>query len=151
MARRKRIYNNRKKSSKGTMFVVLGLIFGGGAYIFTSPAFERVDPMIESADSLYWNRKDPLEITISDNMALKSYSVDMSDGKNSVRVANELILEPNIKSKVIKIEYPRKVINGVMLNPKATQFKVTVTATDRSNWGFFQGNSVTKNILVTID
>jgi len=150
--RRRRSYSSRRKgNSKGTLFIVLGLIFGGGAYIFTSPAFERVDPVIESSDSLYWNRKDPLEIHISDNMGLKSYEVDISDGKNSVVVSNELILEPNQKSKVIKIEYPRKVINGVMLNPKATQFKVTVTAIDRSNWGFFQGNSVSKNILVTID
>jgi len=151
MARRKRIYNRKKGSSKGTLFVVLGLIFGGGAYMFTSPSFERVDPVIESAESLYWNRKEPLEITISDNMALKSYSVQISDGKNSVRVADELILEPNKKLEVVKIEYPRKVIDGIMLNPKAKQFKVTVTATDRSNWNFFQGNSVTKNILVTID
>jgi len=150
--RRRRTYSSRRKgSSKGLIFIILGLIFGGGAYIFTSPDFERVDPVIESADSLYWNRKDPLEIKISDNMGLKSYKVDISDGKNSVTVANELILEPNIKSKIIKVEYPRKVINGIMLNPKATQFKVTVTATDRSNWGFFQGNSVTKHILVTID
>jgi len=151
MRRRRKIYSSNKGSSKGTLFIVLGLIFGGGAYIFTSPSFERVKPVIKSPDNLYWNRKDPLEINISDNMALKSYSVKISDGEHTVTIANELILEPNIKSKVIKIEYPKKVINGTMLNPKAKQFKLTVTATDRSNWGFFQGNSVTKNILVDID
>ncbi len=149
--RRRKIYSSKKNSSKGTLFVVLGLIFGGGAYIFTSPSFERVKPVIKSPDNLYWNRKDPLEINISDNMALKSYSVKISDGEHTVTVANELIVEPNVKSKVIKIEYPKKVVNGTMLNPKAKQFKLTVTATDRSNWGFFQGNSVTKNILVDID
>ncbi|NOZ90074.1 MAG: M23 family metallopeptidase [Epsilonproteobacteria bacterium] len=151
MRRRRKIYSSNKGSSKGTLFVVLGLIFGAGAYIFTSPSFERVKPVIKSPDNIYWNRKDPLEINISDNMALKSYSVKLSDGEHTVTVANELIVEPNVKSKVIKIEYPKKVVDGVMLNPKAKQFKLTVTATDRSNWGFFQGNSVTKNILVNID
>ena len=151
MRRKRKIYSSKKNGSKGTLFVVLGLIFGAGAYMFTSPSFERVKPEIKSPDNLYWNRKDPLEIAISDNMALKSYSVKISDGEHSVTVANELIVEPNVKSKVIKVEYPKKVVDGIMLNPKAKQFKLTVTATDRSNWGFFQGNSITKNILVNID
>ena len=84
-------------------------------------------------------------------MGLKSYKVDISDGLNSVTVANELILEPNQKEKIIKIKYPTKAIDGVMLNSKSEQFEITIRATDRSNWGFFQGNTAVKKIIVNID
>ena len=144
-------YGRRRGSSKSAWIIILGLLIGVGAYIFTSPTFEREDPIIQSKDNIYWNRRDPLLITISDNMGLKSYKIEISDGQNSVVVADELILEPNVKKKVIKVKYPSKAINGTMLNSKATQFKVTITARDRSNWGFFQGNKAVKNIIVNID
>jgi len=51
---------------------------GAGAYMFSSPSFEREDPIIKSENHIYWNRKDPLKITISDNMGLKSYQVTIS-------------------------------------------------------------------------
>ncbi|NPA60761.1 MAG: M23 family metallopeptidase [Epsilonproteobacteria bacterium] len=119
--------------------------------MFSSPSFEREDPIIKSENHIYWNRKDPLKITISDNMGLKSYQVTISDGRNSVIVADELIREKSIKEKVIEVNYPSKTIDGTPLNPKATKFLVSVIATDRSNWGFFQGNSAKKDIVVNID
>jgi hypothetical protein len=129
----------------------LGLALGAGAYMFTSPDFEREAPVIESEENIYWNRRDPLEVIVSDNLALKSYDVKMSDGQNTITVANEIILEPNQKSRVIKVEYPKKPVKGVRLNPKSSSFKLIVTATDRSNWGFFQGNKIKKEISVEID
>lgn len=151
MARKRNIYGKNKGNSKSFMVILLGLIIGGGAYIFTSEGFEREKPVIKSADHLYWNRKDPLQIEIVDNGALKSYEVSVSDGTNSVVVANELILEPNQKQRIIQVDYPKKAINGVMLNPKSKQFTVHVTATDRSNWGLFQGNTATKTMSVEVD
>jgi murein DD-endopeptidase MepM/ murein hydrolase activator NlpD len=131
--------------------MILGLAVGASAYIFTSPAFEREAPVIETEENIYWNRRDPLEIRISDNSAIKSYDVKISDGKNSLIVANELILEANQTDRIIKIEYPTKPVKGVRLDPKSNSFKLIVTATDRSNWGFFQGNRVIKDIFVEID
>jgi len=151
MARKRNIYRKSNSSSKSFMVVLLGLMIGGGAYIFTSSGFEREKPVIKSADHLYWNRKDPLHIEIYDNRALKSYEVLVSDGENSVVVANEMILEPNQQKRIIDIEYPKKAIDGVMLNPKAKEFTVVVKATDRSNWRFFQGNSTVKKISVEVD
>ena len=151
MRRNKNIYSKKRGSSKTLLVVILGLMIGGGAYLLTSQGFERVAPVIDAPDHLYWNRKDPLQINITDDVALKSYEVQVSDGQNRVVVANELILEENENSRTIKVAYPKKAVNGVMLNPKAKQFNVTVSATDRSNWGFFQGNSVTKNINVDVD
>jgi hypothetical protein len=149
--RRRKSYSSNSKSSKSTWVIILGLALGAGAYMFTSPAFERESPVIKSEENIYWNRRDPLEITVSDNLALKSYDVKMSDGENTITVANEIILEPNQKSRVIKVEYPKKPVKGVRLNPKSSSFKLIVTATDSSNWGFFQGNKVEKEIFVEID
>jgi hypothetical protein len=151
MRYRRSSYGRRRGSSKSAWIIILGLMVGAGAYMFTSPAFERDDPIIESENNIYWNRRDPLLIKVSDNMGLKSYEVDISDGKNSITVVNELILEPNVKERVIKIKYPSKAVDGVMLNSKSKQFLVTVKATDRSNWGFFQGNKAVKKIIVNID
>jgi len=150
MRRRKSSYHNNG-GSKSTWIIVLGLALGASAYIFTNPAFEREEPVIETKENIYWNRRDPLEILVKDNSALKSYDVEISDGKNSITIANELILEPNQKSRVIKVEYPKKPIKGVRLDSKSNRFKLIVKATDRSNWGFFQGNTAEKEIFVEID
>ncbi len=150
--RRRNSYNRRnKRGSKSMMIILLGLLLGAGAYLMTAKEFERIDPVIKVADHLYWNRKDPLLIPISDDTALKSYQVHVSDGVNSVMTTNEVILEDNQKERVVRVEYPKKAVNGVMLNPKSTNFKITVSVQDRSNWGFFQGNKVTKDIMVDID
>ncbi|SFV61952.1 Peptidase, M23/M37 family [hydrothermal vent metagenome] len=149
--RRRRTYGSNNRSSKSTWVIILGLAVGAGAYIFTNPAFEREKPIIKSKENIYWNRRDPLNITVTDNSALKSYDVKISDGKNTITLANELILEPNQKSRVIKVEYPKKPVKGVRLNSQSNSFKLTITATDRSNWGFFQGNTVKKDIFVEID
>jgi murein DD-endopeptidase MepM/ murein hydrolase activator NlpD len=133
------------------LIVIVGLLVGAGAYVLSSKSFEREEPVIKSAEHLYWNRKDPLQVEISDNSALKSYEVSVSDGSNTVTVVNEKILESDQKLRLINIEYPKKAINGVMLNPKASQFLIEVKATDRSNWGLFQGNSTSKTITVDVD
>ncbi len=151
MRRKRNIYAKNRGSSKSVLVIILGLLVGAGAYVFTAKEFEREAPVIKASSHLYWNRKDPLLIEVSDNAALKSYVVKVSDGQKSVIVANEDILEPNQQQRVIKVEYPKKAVNGTMLNPKAKKFIVTVMATDRSNWGFFQGNSVVKKIDVDID
>ena len=152
MRRRRSSFSNRNKgNSKSIMIIVLGLMLGAGAYLMTAKEFERVDPVIKSANQLYWNRKDPLLITISDDTALKSYEVQVSDGVNTITTTREVILEANEKERVVRIEYPKKAVNGVMLDPKSTKFKITISVQDRSNWGFFQGNKVTKEIMVDID
>jgi len=151
MRRRRNIYAKKRGSSKSLLIVILGLLVGAGAYIFTAKEFEREAPVIEASNHLYWNRKDPLKIKIKDNTALKSYMVKVSDGEKSIIVADEEILEPNQKEKVIEIAYPKKAVNGVMLNPRANKFTVTVMARDRSNWDFLQGNRVIKKIDVDID
>jgi murein DD-endopeptidase MepM/ murein hydrolase activator NlpD len=147
--RRRRNYYGRKKSSNSLGIIILGLLIGAGAYIFTSQGFERNAPVVKSDDFIYWNRKN-LDIKIADDSALKSYKVQVSDGENTLVVANEVIAE-NIKEKTIHIVYPKKVIDGARLDPKAKKLQLIVEVTDKSNWNFFQGNTVTKIINVEVD
>ena len=141
----------KKKSSGGTLWLmVLAGLLGAGAYVFTSKDFERNKPVIQSEASIYWNRKVPLKIPIVDESALQSYEVRVSDGSNEVTVATERLLE-NVNKKIVEISYPKKAVKGVMLDPRATNLKVTILATDKSKWNFFQGNSVVKSINVKVD
>jgi len=147
--RRRRGYGSDKSSSSLWIIILLALV-GAGAYIFTSKGFERNVPSVDVPDFIYWNRNDPLKIKLSDESALKSYEVKVSDGTNEITVANEMILE-NINEKIVEIKYPKKAVSGVLLDPRTTKLKITFMVTDKSNWNFFQGNSVTKIINVKVD
>jgi len=148
---RRRSYRyGRKKSSNSLGIIMLGLLIGAGAFVFTSQGFERNKPVIQSDNFIYWNRKEPLKIKISDDSALKSYRVYINDGVNKVEVANEVIPE-KVNEKIINIVYPKKVIDGKRLDPRADKLQITIEVNDRSNWEFFQGNSAKKLINVEID
>ncbi len=140
----------RSQSSSSLWIVVLIALIGAGAFIYTSKSFERNAPVIESANSIYWNRKDPLKIKLSDVSGLKSYTIKIRDDKNEITVANEMFLDM-VHEKVVEIKYPKKAVNGVLLDPRATKLQITFMATDKSNWNFFQGNKVVKKINVTVD
>jgi biotin carboxyl carrier protein len=148
--RRRRSYYGRKKSSNSLGIIIFGLLIGAGAYVFTSQGFERNVPVVKSEEFIYWNRKDPLKIQIADDSGLKSYKVQVNDGENKMVVANEVISE-NVKEKTLNILYPKKVIDGVRLDPRAKKLQITVEVTDKSNWNFFQGNSAVKVINVEVD
>jgi murein DD-endopeptidase MepM/ murein hydrolase activator NlpD len=140
----------RKKSGGTAWMMVLAALVGAGAYVFTSPSFERNAPRVQANDDMFWNRKAPMQIKIVDESPLKSYHVKVSDGVNSVVVANEVLLE-NINEKVLEIAYPKRARKGVMLDPKAKNLKITISATDKSQWNFFQGNNIVKVINVQVD
>lgn len=147
--RRRRGYGRERGSSSLWIIILLALV-GAGAFVYTSKSFERNAPTIDSPNLIYWNRKVPLKIKLSDESPLKSYEVKISDGMNTVTVANELLLE-TINEKVIEIKYPKKAVNGIVLDPKVNSLKLIVTATDKSNWNFLQGNTVAKAITVKVD
>ena len=150
MRHRRRSSYGRKKSSGGSGIVILLALIAIGGYIFTSKDFERNAPTLDIPDFIYWNRKSPLKIKVTDESPLKSYSVKISDGENEITVANEVLLK-KINEKVIEVAYPRKGHQGNPLNSKASKLQVTIEATDKSNWGFFQGNSIKKVVNVKVD
>lgn len=147
--RNRQIYG-KKKSSGNIWLIILLAVLVAGAYMFTSESFERNRPIIQAEEFMYWNRTDPLKIRITDDTALKQYEVHVSDGTNEVILEQEGFLE-NVQEKIVDIVYPKKALHGVMLDPRATDLKITITATDKSSWNFFQGNSVSKVIKIKVD
>jgi len=120
-----------KKSSSGMGKVIgalllLGLV-GGGAYVYTSPEFEQVKPTISGANNIYWNLKSPIKLTFSDNEALKSYEVAMSDGVNSIVIGRGQFA-PNTKTQTLQIPYPK----NRALDKKSPNLTITAKVTDAS-------------------
>jgi len=150
MAYRRRSYGRNDRSSSSVWIIILVVLVAVGAYVFTSQSFERNAPTIDTANFIYWNRKDPLTIKLSDESALKSYEIRVSDGHNEMVVANEMLLQ-NVNEKLIEIKYPKKSVKGIILDPKASKLQITVEASDKSNWNFFQGNKLQKIINVKVD
>jgi len=142
-------YRKQKKSGgigKLLTLLVVGGLIGGGAYIYTSPEFEQIKPTIKVDEGIYWNLKEPLKVEIADNVSLKDYIVVLSDGSEKVVVAKGAV-EPNTKSKIIEIKYPK----GKVLDKRAKELTLLIKATDGSNWNMFNGNSATKQVKIEVD
>jgi len=140
---------NRRKKRSGSkivgILVLLGLIAGAG-YIYTAPEFEREAPVVKGEKSIFWNRKDPLEINISDNRSLKHYELVLSDGSKSV-IVGQGNFDVQTQEKTLLVKYPKKDV----LNAKGTQLKLQISVTDSSLWNLFQGNKTVKIIDITVD
>jgi len=138
--------SNKKGGSKILGgFIVLALLAGVG-YIYTAPEFERVAPVVESEESIFWNRTDPLNLLLTDNVGLKHFELVLSDGSQSVMVGQG-DLEKNTKKQTLSVKYPK----GKKLNAKAKALVLTVSVNDGSMWNFLQGNQTVKKIQINID
>ena len=142
MARR----SNKKSGSKIVAILLLLAMVGAAGYVYTAPEFEREAPKVESAQTIYWNRTDPLKITLSDNIALKHYELVLSDGSHSILVGQG-DFDKKIKKQTLLMKYPQNTV----LNTKASKLQLKVLATDNSMWNFFQGNKTVKNINIIVD
>jgi len=140
----------RNKSGKkiaGMLFlVVLVALLAGAGYIYTAPEFERELPAVHSEQNLFWNRKDPLKVQLTDNEGLKSFQLILSDGKNSL-IVGEGTLEGKPKEQTLLVNYPQ----SKTLDTKATRLKLKVVVTDSSFWNFAQGNKNEKVIDIHVD
>jgi murein DD-endopeptidase MepM/ murein hydrolase activator NlpD len=138
----------QKRSKIGWILLLILIVGGsiaGGVYLYTAEEFERVPPKITVPEYKYWNAKDPLEVTISDNYGLKSYEVVLSDGKNDVPVAVEDYLD-GVKKRTVTVEYPKG-----KLDRKAKVLTLKIKATDTSKWNYLAGNSSEKVVQIKID
>ncbi|MBT8348078.1 MAG: M23 family metallopeptidase, partial [Sulfurovum sp.] len=137
----------KSKSKIGFVFIliVLGLLAGAG-YVYTAPEFEREVPTVYSEQNVFWNRKDPLKVQLSDNEGLKSFDLVLSDGKNSL-IVGQGIFEEHTKEQTLLVKYPK----SKTLDPKATKLTLKVSVTDSSMWNFSQGNKSEKVIDINVD
>ena len=137
----------RQSSSKKyiTIFVLLALLAAAG-YIYTAPEFEREVPIVKSEKNIFWNRTDPLEIVLKDNVSLKHYEIALSDGKTNL-IIDQGEFDTPTKEKSLFIKYPK----NKTLDVKSNTLELKVTVTDSSMWNLFQGNKTTEVININID
>ncbi len=136
----------KKGGSKIVAVVLLLALLAGAGYVYTAPEFERVAPTVESPNSLFWNRKDPLKVKLQDNVGLKSFELILSDGSHSV-IVGQGEFKANTKEQMLLVKYPKSKV----LNPKAKKLTLKVVVTDNSMWNLMQGNSNEKSININVD
>ncbi|MEA3433623.1 MAG: M23 family metallopeptidase [Campylobacterota bacterium] len=136
---------NRSGGKIVTILLLIGILAGAG-YIYTAPEFEREKPQIEGADNVFWNRKDPLSISLKDNVGLSSYELILSDGDKSV-IVGQGPFPDHTKEQTLSVKYPKSKV----LNPKAKHFTLQVKVSDRSFWNMMQGNSAEKTLKINVD
>jgi murein DD-endopeptidase MepM/ murein hydrolase activator NlpD len=146
--RRNYRYGRRKKSRAGLwIFLILLLAAGGVAgYLYLSPKFERVPPMVEMKKSHYWSPGKVIHATLRDNHALKGYQAILSDGKKRVVVASESFATP-LKETEVAITLPAK----AGLDPKAGRWRLDLVVRDRSFWNLGEGNSAQASATILVD
>jgi len=140
---------SRKRKNSGSKIIavlLLLVILAGAGYIYTALEFERVAPTVESKQNIFWNRTDPLQITLTDNVALNHYELILSDGVKSL-IVGQGNFEENIKKQTLLMKYPKSEV----LNSKAKKLLLQIAVTDNSMWNFLQGNKTVKNIEITVD
>jgi len=126
--------------------LVIGGLGGGGWYLYNLPELEREKPVIEGPDNVFWNRTDPLQIKLKDNVGLSSYELVLSDGEKNVIIGQGPLPE-NTKEQVLAVKYPK----GKVLNQKAKQFTLKVKVTDSSMWNMMEGNSAERTLTINVD
>jgi murein DD-endopeptidase MepM/ murein hydrolase activator NlpD len=126
------------------LFLLLGILIGGPLYIYNSKSFEQNAPFIEIKHSNYWNLKDNLNISISDESGLRYSKITVINNKQAyILYKNETPsndMQLNIDFKIPK-QYP---IVG-------NNLRVVIEATDNSKWNFFAGNEIKQEFDFTID
>ena len=140
----------RRKSKKGIGKIISGLLLlgllAGAGYVYTAPEFERVVPVIHSSDNMFWNRKDPLRIKLTDNRELKNFELILSDGQKSL-IIGQGNFEKNAKEQTLLVKYPK----SRTLDPKAKHLMLKVSVHDSSMWNLLEGNKAEKVINITVD
>jgi len=138
--------SNKKSGGKVIIGFLLLACLAGAGYVYTAPEFERVPPAVHSSDSIFWNRKDPLKIKLTDNTGLKNFELILSDGQKSL-IVGQGSFEKSIKEQTLLVKYPQ----SKTLDQKAKRLKLKVSVNDSSMWNFFEGNKVEKIINIDVD
>ena len=137
-----------KKGKRKSSFEILALfaiIIGGALYMYSSPKFERVAPIISVKTNGYWNLKKPLDITINDTGGIKVYKIILKTKNEEIILKNEQFMVAKNSLK-IKLNPPNSVYAM-----KDNTIKIIIDASDTSKWNFMKGNTAQKVLNLKID
>ncbi len=144
------IYGRRRKSSKiWWILLFLLLLIGGGVgffYISYSPKFEKVPPVVEMKDQLFFNPNIPIEVTLKDNYGVGKYTATLSDGIHEIEIASG-DFKKLLKVANIALHIPAT----STLDTKQKNWILTVELHDKSLWNFGQGNVAKKSAKIVVD
>ena len=139
-------FTNNKNSIKG-LWIYIALIVFLIAVIFMlfSSMFERNAPKIKVQNEIYWNFQKPINVTISDNIKIKSYEMVFVDGDKKIKLDTKIIKEENgaIDLEVLPPQFDE------FYKPKEGSLRIE--AFDTSSWNFFKGNQTVSNSKIIID
>jgi len=136
----------KSKSSFGLIFSLLLLIgVSAGGYIYFSPAFEQNKPIIISDNSIYWNLKSKIKITLQDESGIKYYKITFKDGQKDI-VLNQEVLKDIKKDLTIEITPPK-----LDMFYKGVDTTLEIEVVDNSKWNLLEGNKIVKSIDVKVD
>ena len=137
---------NNKSSIKG-LWIYVGLIVFLMLVVFLlfSSMFERNAPKIKVQNEIYWNFQKPINVTISDNIKIKSYEMVFVDGDKKIKLDTKVIKEENgaIDLEVLPPQFDE------FYKPKEGSLRIE--AFDTSSWNFFKGNQSVSNSKIIID
>lgn len=138
-----------RRSGRNFNFIAYGIIFiliiCGIFVLFSSDSFEKDAPQIDIEDQIYWNLTSPLPIKITDASGVKFLKIVMNDGQNDMILSNQKFDAP-LKIMDLNLTFPK---SGFSNNKN--DYTLKIEATDTSKWGFFMGNTQSKNVKVVID
>ena len=139
-------FTNNKNSIKG-LWIYIALIVFLIAVIFMlfSSMFERNAPKIKVQNEIYWNFQKPINVTISDNIKIKSYEMVFVDGDKKIKLDTKVIKEENgaIDLEVLPPQFDE------FYKPKEGSLRIE--AFDTSSWNFFKGNQTVSNSKIIVD
>lgn len=139
-------FTNNKNSIKG-LWIYIALIVFLIAVIFMlfSSMFERNAPKIKVQNEIYWNFQKPINVTISDNIKIKSYEMVFVDGDKKIKLDTKIIKEENgaIDLEVLPPQFDE------FYKPKEGSLRIE--AFDTSSWNFFKGNQTVSNSKIIVD
>lgn len=136
---------NRERKIKFTSFILLIIFLLIGSFITFSNTFEKVSPVINIENTIYWNTRDKIAVEVKDNLDLKNISVEYSKNDEQSKIS---LLNQELKTSTINvlIELPKP-----KFNENISKYTMYIKARDRSFWNWFMGNSTEKIVNVIID
>lgn len=136
----------RGRNGSGIVGWIAGIaIIGGLGFMAFSPSFERNDPKLSINHDAYWNFKDPIRVSVSDESGLKSFKATLSTPHDEWVVAE--VATPSRELKQTFEILPPKGVRRV----ESTSVTLTIEAVDNSLWGLFMGNKTKEEYTLVID